>query len=102
MCYLFVGPCHMLSCHCIGQLYTFSWFLNDILGVAWKSVPYFLGYKTEFFFSFQNNPKNQDPSYKMDLVHWNCSGRVKLLFEQNFRGLIKLYVVILEKQNPVL
>ena len=27
---------------------------------------YFFGYKTEFFFS-QNNAKNLDPSYKMDL-----------------------------------
>ena len=26
-------------------------------------LPYFFGYKTEFF-SFQNNPKDLDPSYK--------------------------------------
>ena len=32
---------------------------------------YFFGYKTEFF-SFQNNAKNLDPSYKMDLDLWNC------------------------------
>ena len=24
------------------------------------------------FFSFQNNPKNLDPSYKTDLDLWNC------------------------------
>ena len=30
------------------------------------SLPYFLGYKTDFF-SFQNNPKDLDPSYKMNL-----------------------------------
>ena len=30
------------------------------------------------FFSFQNNPKNLDPSYKMDLDFWDCLGRVKL------------------------
>ena len=29
-------------------------------------LPYFFGYKTEFF-SFQNNPKDLDPSCKMDL-----------------------------------
>ena len=29
-------------------------------------VPYFLGYKRDFF-SFQNNPKDLDPSYKTDL-----------------------------------
>ena len=23
-------------------------------------------------FSFQNNPKNPDPSYKMDLYLWDC------------------------------
>ena len=31
-----------------------------------SNVPYFLGYKTDFF-SFQNNPKDLDPSYKTDL-----------------------------------
>ena len=39
------------------------------------------------FFSFQNNPKNLDPSYKMDLDLWDCLGRVKLLLQQNFLGL---------------
>ena len=28
-------------------------------------------------FSFQNNPKNLDPSYKMDLDLWDCFGGVK-------------------------
>ena len=27
-------------------------------------VPYFFNYKTEVFFSFQNNPKNLDPLQK--------------------------------------
>ena len=43
-----------------------------------RSVPYFFGYKKEFYF-FQNNPKNLDPSYKMDLDFWDCLGRVKLV-----------------------
>ena len=30
-------------------------------------------------FSFQNNPKNLDPSYKMNLDFWDCLGRVKLI-----------------------
>ena len=30
------------------------------------------------FFSFQNNPKDLDPSYKTDLDPWDCLGRVKL------------------------
>ena len=41
-------------------------------------VPYFLGYKTDFF-SFQNNPKDLDPSYKTDLDHWDCFGIIKLV-----------------------
>ena len=41
-------------------------------------IPYFFGYKTEFF-SFQNNPKDLDPSYKTDLNLWDCLGRVKLV-----------------------
>ena len=31
------------------------------------------------FFPFQNNPKNLDSSYKMDLNIWDCLGRVKLV-----------------------
>ena len=31
------------------------------------------------FFSFQNNSKNLDSSYKTDLDFWDCLGRVKLL-----------------------
>ena len=41
-------------------------------------IPYFFGYKTEFF-SFQNNPKDLDPSYKTDLDLLDCLGRVKLV-----------------------
>ena len=41
-------------------------------------LSYFFGYKTEFF-SFKKNPKNSDPSYKMDLDLWDCLERVKLL-----------------------
>ena len=40
-------------------------------------LPYFFGYKTEFF-SFQNNPKDLDPSYKMDLDLWDCLGMGKI------------------------
>ena len=31
-------------------------------------------------FSFQNNPKNLDPSYKTGLDFLDCLGRVKLIF----------------------
>ena len=47
-------------------------------------------------FSFQNNPKDLDPSCKTDLDHWDCLGRVRLVLEQNFIGLIQLFEVILE------
>ena len=50
-------------------------------------IPYFFGYKTKFF-SFQNKPKDLDPSCKMDLDLWDCLGRVKLVLLQNFIGLI--------------
>ena len=39
-------------------------------------------------FSFQNNPKNLDPSYKMDIDLWDYLERVKLVLKQNFIGLI--------------
>ena len=39
--------------------------VNDVI-LRLIYVPYFLGCKTDFF-SFQNNPKDLDPSYKMDL-----------------------------------
>ena len=35
------------------------------------SIPYFFDYKTGFF-SFQNNPKDLDPSCKTDLDLWDC------------------------------
>ena len=50
----------------------------SLKGVSLISIPYFFGYKTEFF-SFQNNPKDLDLSCKMDLDLWDCLGRVKLV-----------------------
>ena len=58
-------------------------------------LPYFLGYKKDF--SFQNNPKDLDPSYKTDLDLLGCLGRVKLVLWQNYIELIKLFIVILER-----
>ena len=43
----------------------------------WAKVQYFFSYKMEFFFFFQNIPKNLDQSFKMDLVPWDCLGRIK-------------------------
>ena len=43
-----------------------------------NNIPYFFGYKTEFFF-FQNNPKDLDPSCKTDLDLLDCLGRVNLV-----------------------
>ena len=54
------------------------------------AIPYFLGHKTELF-SFKNNPKDLDLSYKTDnpkdldlsyktdLDLWDCLGRVILV-----------------------
>ena len=42
-----------------------------------ENTVFFLRYK--IFFSFKNNPKNLDPSYKMDLDLWDCLGRVKFV-----------------------
>ena len=55
------------------------------------ALPYFFSYKTEFFPS-KNNSKNLDPSYKMDLDLWDCLGRVKLVLQKNFIGLILSYL----------
>ena len=64
-------------------------------GLTTQHVPYFFGYKMRFY-SFLNNRKDLDPSYKMDLDLCYCLGRVKLVFYQNFMGLIQSFVVILE------
>ena len=53
-------------------------FGNKRIVVKRVQVPYFFDYKTEFL-SFQNNPKDLDPSCKMDLDLWGCLGRVKLV-----------------------
>ena len=42
------------------------------------NILYFFSYKTTFF-STQNNPKDLDPSCKMDLDLWDCLGSVKLV-----------------------
>ena len=52
---------------------------TQVIGVSLKMpLPYFFGYKTEFFF-FQNIPKDLDPSFKTDLDLLDCLGRVNLL-----------------------
>ena len=65
------------------------------------SLPYFFDYKTEFF-SFLNNPKDLDPSCKMDLDLWDCLGRVKLVLQQNFIGLIYFLKSFYRDKTPVL
>ena len=35
-------------------------------------------FKYEIGIPYQNNPKNLDPSYKMDLDFWDCFGREKV------------------------
>ena len=52
--------------------------MNKYVHLLLTKVPYFFGCKKEYF-SFQNNPKNLDPSYKMDLDVWDYLGRVNLV-----------------------
>ena len=76
-----------------------NWFKRIFLDTH---VPYFFDYKMEFY-SFLNSPKNLDPSYKMDLDIFDCLGRVKLVFYQNFIGMIESFFVVLERGgNPFL
>ena len=79
--------------------YTGTIHAQIVFSLVQVHVPYFFGYKTVFLFlnnpkdldpsykmdldfwgcSILNNPKNLDPSYKMDLDLWDCLGRVKLV-----------------------
>ena len=45
--------------------------------------PYFFDYKTGVC-SFQDNPKDLDPSYKTDLDLWDCLGGVKICIIAKF------------------
>ena len=54
------------------------WLCEPMFLSVLYQVPYFFGYKTEFF-SFQNNPTDLDLSCKTDLDLWDCLGRVKLV-----------------------
>ena len=74
------------------QLWSIPWFIrqcqeiiHELLRVDYR-ISMVKGRRS--FFSFQNNSKNLDPSYKTDLDLWDYLGRVKLVLEQNFKGLI--------------
>ena len=62
----------------IQELYEINLVNSSCVSSIHTYLLYFFGYKTEFF-SFRNNPKNLDPSYKMDLDLCFCLGRVKLV-----------------------
>ena len=59
-------------------LYCTLVYYQFVLDTSIEGFPYFFGYKTEFFL-FQNNPKNLDLSYKMDLDLWDCLVKEKLI-----------------------
>ena len=63
----------------------FSW-----INKAFLHIPYFFGYKTEFF-SFQNNPKDLDPSCKigLDLLGLFRKGKIGIIAK-----LHRTYIVI--------
>ena len=54
-----------------------------------------------YFFEYdnQNNPKDLDPSCKMDLDLWDYFGREKHLFKLS--QLIYISAVVLEGQTPI-
>ena len=45
-------------------------------------ILYFFTYKMEFY-SFQNNHKNLDPSYKTDLDFWDCSEKLNSYYSKS-------------------
>ena len=65
-------------------------------------MPCFFGYKTRIIFSFQNNPRNLDPSYKMDLDLWDCFRKGKTRIIAKFHMTVQLFVVIQERVKPCL
>ena len=52
--------------------------------------------------SSQNNPKNLHPSHKMDVDFWGCFRMEKLILQQNFIRLSKIFGVIIKRENTVL
>ena len=48
---------------------------------------------------FQNNQKNLDLSYKMDLDFWDCLRREIPISWQNFKRLIQIHSVILNRHS---
>ena len=75
--------------------YFFGYKTNDFSQKSTAYLPYFFSYKTEFFLS--NNLKIRDGSRSLGLLK---KGKIRII--QNFVGLMKLFVVILERGIPVL
>ena len=64
-----------------------------------------LGYRISsvvrgIFFPFQNNHKNLDPSYKMDLDLWDCLGRLNLYYSKISQDRFSIFIVIYGRENP--
>ena len=56
---------------------------------------YFFGYKMEFLFPSKTSQKSRS-IFKTDLDLWDSLGKVQLVLQQSFIGLMYLFVVILE------
>ena len=52
--------------------------MDIITRIGQIKIPYFFDCKMEFF-SFQNNLRNLEQSYKTALDLWDCLGRVNLV-----------------------
>ena len=84
------------------HLYIVSDFGNKYVFANNSLIAYHISSLIRRCFSFQNNPKNLELSYKTDLDLWDCLGRVKPVLQQNCTGLIRLFVLVLERKSHVL
>ena len=55
--------------------------------------PSFIGFYFTEYFSFQNSPKNLDPSYKTGRNLWDCLRRVKLITKLHRTDLVTLKIL---------
>ena len=67
--------CISICISCMAWKGTLSHACTKIFKTAYISTVFLRLY--DRLFSFQNNPNDLDPSFKMDLDLWDCLGRVK-------------------------
>ena len=68
-----------MSIHTYKHYDSFSGWFNNLISVLLVIRRVFIFLLLKELFSFQNNTKNLEPSYKTDPDLWNCLGRVKFV-----------------------